>query len=126
MKEMFNSASLPEISSYLARPQNEPSGIRRSPGAQVLKLVQNLEPSRRTGLVRDAIESSGRNVLAILLLLGASGTPPGGGQSPRAAAPATKDEDGALSALHVHPALSPIAAVRAVIVQEFRANAIQA
>ena len=63
--------------------RNRVSVIRVFPNEETVQLIQNLEASRTSGagLFRAAVESSGRNVLAILLLLmrtgGASGGPRG-------------------------------------------------
>jgi hypothetical protein len=69
MKEDSNSAVLHEESNCVTRRCNRMSVTHTLPDAQIVKLVQSIEPIGRAGLVRGAVGRSGRNVLAILLLL---------------------------------------------------------
>jgi hypothetical protein len=79
VKNVLSSAFLPGVSSSVPSLHNRFSGTEWFAGEETVKLVQGLgaHGATRTDIVRGAIEFSGRNVLAIMLLLGAIGAPTG-------------------------------------------------
>ena len=121
MKHLFDSKSHPEGPGFLTTPQIRfAHGV---PNTDELRLMQNLKPSGIVAerLVRGAVASSAKNVLAIyLLLLGLAMITPV--RAPAQVASATSSSTGAAEAFATTGQLSALNAVYGKLPLSFEAN----